>query len=578
MKTKDPECERPSDPESPGILGHKLLEAAFDSSTIGSALIEVDPDGTEHVLRVNKALCEITGYPESALVGDGEMIYALTQSSRSAESIRPTGVEPSKVEFEHTLERPKGPPVWLLVTLSPLDTPLKGKKFHRLVQAQDISDRRDYEARLQFLAEHDPLTGLANLKRFYSVVDDGLAFRRRYGGEAALISFDLDRFSLVNDAAGHAAGDETLQEFARFLTGMVRETDTVARLGGDEFAVFLPGVDGKDAKGLAEEILAEMRSNPIEIHPEGIGSVALSTSAGVTEVGGRDELEARDFLVEADTALYAAKRAGRNCVVDFRPGKDLRRTDTDRLTWAERTRRALKDGNFFLEAQPVLNLGSGEVVAYEALLRMNDPDEGVVYPPTFLYTAERFGLSAEIDDWVVGTVIGQLAETPNQASRVSLNLSAASLDISSDLPERIPVMLEVAGVDPGRLELEVTEGACVIDIERTRTFVRRMRKAGVRVTLDDFGGGYGSFHYLRHLHMDVLKLDGELIRSLTSSSEDRIVVEAVCDLAHGLGMDVVAKFVSDEKTAGVCQRLGVDEIEGAAAGPTLSLEEALRPS
>ena len=156
------------------------------------------------------------------------------------------------------------------------------------------------------------------------------------------------------------------------------------------------------------------------------------------------------------------------------------------MTWA------LNDGNFFLEAQPVLNLGSGEVVAYEALLRMNDPDEGVVYPPTFLYTAERFGLSAEIDDWVVGTVIGQLAETPNQASRVSLNLSAASLDISSDLPERIPVMLEVAGVDPGRLELEVTEGACVIDIERTRTFVRRMRKAGVRVTLDDFGGGMGA--------------------------------------------------------------------------------------
>lgn len=554
-----------------------LLESAFDQTSIGMGLIRINPDGSERLVRVNRALCEIVGRSEAELVGNGLQLRELSPSSRWSEALRRTGNEGERFEFEHTLERPDRTPIWALVTLSPLDSHGEGLVRFRLLQVQDISERRQYETRLQFLAEHDSLTGLANLKRFDTIVNDWLAYQRRYGGEAALMSFDLDRFKLVNDAAGHAAGDETLKEFAHFLVGMVRETDTVARLGGDEFAVFLPGVGAREAMALAEEILARMRTNPIRIHPEGIGSVALSTSAGVTELGGRD-VEARDLLVEADTALYAAKRAGRNCVINFSFGADPRVADKTRLTWAERTRRALKEGNFFLEAQPIVNLESGEVIEHEALLRMNDPDEGVVYPPTFLYTAERFGLSAEIDEWVVETVITHLAEAPDQTRRVSLNLSSASLDISSDLPDRIPAMLREAEVDPHRIDFELTEGTCIIDIERARGFVRRMRESGIRVVLDDFGAGFASFHYLKFLPVDVIKLDAEFIRSLPTSSDDRIIVEAVTEMAHGLSMEVVAEFVADQEIAGICRRLGVDHIQGAAAGPTVSLGEALAES
>ena len=554
----------------------ELFRSAFDDSSIGIAVIELGEDlRPEKVVRVNPALSEITGFPEEELIGSGTRILGLDRWSREAESVRATGEEVSKVEFEHTFERPDGSRMWIMVTLSPTTGTGGVASHYRLAQIQDISERRDYQARLQFLAQHDPLTGLVNARRFHEVVDHGIAYQKRYGGDASLISFDLDHFKLVNDSCGHASGDEALQSFGAILGDLSRETDTVSRLGGDEFAIFLPGTDAAGAMSVAEAILEHLRTHPLEIDRTGIGSVTLSTSGGVSGLNGRDEVSARDLLAEADSALYAAKRGGRNQVVEFGSAEDPSATQSERLTWAGRTRRALENEGLFLEAQPVLDLDEGEVVRWEALLRMDDPDAGVVLPPTFLYTAERFGLSAEIDEWVVGSVIEALAESPDDSSQVAVNLTAASFDYTSDLPGRLPGMLDRAGVDPRRLSFELTEGTCLTNIERARLFIEQMRAIGCRVAIDDFGAGFGSFYYLKVLSVDIIKIGGEFVRSVLSSEEDRLILKAMSDMADGLGIEVVAEFVTDRKTAEACRKLGIDMVQGTFAGPTLPLREAL---
>lgn len=552
-----------------------LFRSSFEDSSIGIALIEETGDGVERVIEVNDALCSITGFSRSDLIDGGAGLLGLDRWSRGAESVRSTGEEPSSLEFEHSFERPDHSRTWVMITLSPVRQLDERDGTFRLVQVQDISDRREYQSRLQFLAQHDPLTGLINARRLYEEVDNGIAYQRRYGGAASLISFDLDRFKLVNDAAGHAAGDEVLRRFATILKDLTRETDVVARLGGDEFAIFLPGTDGRGAHAVADQILAHLRQHPLDLTQDGLGSVTLSTSGGIAELGDREGVSARDLLVEADSALYAAKRGGRNRVVDFSPGAEPGKENSLRLTWAQRTRRALDRDRLFLEAQPIHRASTGELIRFEALLRMNDPDVGIVYPPTFLYTAERFGLSAEIDAWVMGAVIEGLGATADDSLAVSVNLTAASLDKTSDLPDQIPEMLREHGVDPSRLSIELTEGACVTDIEQARRFVERMQQIGCRVAIDDFGAGFGGFYYLKMLPVDILKIDGEFVRSMTTSEEDRLIVKAVSDLARGLDMEVVAEFVTDRETAQLCEDLGVDAIQGSFVGPTVALDRAL---
>jgi diguanylate cyclase (GGDEF)-like protein/PAS domain S-box-containing protein len=573
---KEKEIGEPGERQVSGEAELALLASTFESASIGMALIELGRDGgPERVVRVNPALVEITGFPKQDLIGAGARILGLDSHSRAAESFRSVGAGPSRVEFEHTFERPDRSRMWVMVTLSPILDGSDGSNRYRLAQIQDISDRRDYQSRLQFLAEHDPLTGLVNARRLYETIDKGIAYQLRYGGDAALLSLDLDRFKLVNDSWGHAVGDEVLRRFGAILKEKTRESDSVARLGGDEFAVFLPGVDEAGATSVAEEILTYIRSHPITLETEGVEGITLSTSGGVTELRGREDVSARELLAEADSALYAAKRAGRNCVVGYGFGGGEAGAQSRRLTWAERTRRALDRDALFLEVQPIRSLQTGEILRQEALLRMNDPDVGIAYPPTFLYTAERFGLSLEIDRWVVETVIEALAKSADPSASVAVNLTAASLDLSSDLLEWLPERLDSTGVDPGRIGFELTEGTCLTDIERARLFVEGVHRIGCTVALDDFGAGFGGFYYLKMLPVDILKIDGEFIRSVNASREDRLIVKAVSDMANGLGIEVVAEFVTSEAIAETCRDLGLSAIQGSFAGPTLPLNDAL---
>ncbi len=553
----------------------ELLEAAFEESTIGMAVIRVDAaTGKERIVRCNPAMSEITGHPESELVEEGLDLLALSSDSRASEAIRSTGESSGQTEFERALDHADGGRIWVLVTLSTIESE-SGDDEYRLLQIQDISERRVYQQRLQFLAGHDPLTGLVNIRRMFEVTDQGVAYQRRYGGDASLLSFDLDNFKAVNDSIGHAEGDQALKGFAARLTSHSRDSDTVARLGGDEFAIFLPGTSLDDAVGLGETILENLRTHPIAMGASSSESLTLSASAGATALGGRKSVSAQDLATEADAALYTAKAAGRNQVVAFPVDEPNEMWEASRLTWAERTRRALDEDDLFLDAQPVRRIATGEIAFYEMLLRMRDPVAGIVMPPTFLYTAERFGLSAEIDTWVFNTAVSALARATEFDSAVSINITGSSLAETSNFTREVPRALEEAHVDPGRIIFELTEQVVVADLEQARRFIERVRAFGCRFALDDFGAGFGGFFYLKNLPMDILKIDGEFVRSLPNSTDDQLIVRAMTEMGKGMDLEVVAEFVTDAETERLCADLGVDLAQGSNVGLPVRMEQAL---
>jgi len=552
-----------------------LAEAAFNDSTIGMAIIEVDPTtGAEKIVRLNRSLCSISGHSESDLLARGADLIKLSTDSRAAEAIRSTGAGVDRVEFEHSLDHADGGRIWVMATLSAIGKGDGASRF-RLLQVQDISERRAYESRLQFLAGHDPMTGLTNVRQLIEVMDQGLAYQRRYGGDAAFLSFDLDNFKAVNDSIGHTEGDRALKGFATRLKAHSRDSDTVARLGGDEFAIFLPGSDLAAAVTVGGAILDDLRKNPVEMGSQASETITLSASGGATALHGRDEVSAQDLVMEGDAAVYSAKANGRNQVVDFPVDKPKEMWEKSRLTWAERTRRALDNDELFLEAQPVRRIATGEIEFHELLLRMNDPEAGVIYPPSFLYTAERFGLSTEIDTWVFKTGLDALHKSPNPGSRISINLTGSSLSGSSGFVELIPQMIESADVDAKRIIFELTEQVCVADLERARQFVEQVRGLGCQFALDDFGAGFGGFYYLRNLPMDILKIDGEFIRSLPDSKDDQLIVRAISEMGNGMGLAIVGEFVTDAKIETLCADLGVDMAQGSLVGAPIPIEQAL---
>lgn len=565
------------DRETPdaSLSSELLAEAAFDDSTIGMAIIEVDPTaGTEKIIRCNRAMSSITGHSESSLLAKGVDLIGLSTDSRAAEAIRSTGAGGNRVEFEHSLDHADGGRIWVMATLSAIGKGDDSGRY-RLLQIQDISERRAYESRLQFLAGHDPMTGLTNVRQLIEVMDQGLAYQRRYGGDAAFLSFDLDNFKAVNDSIGHTEGDRALKGFAARLRAHSRDSDTVARLGGDEFAIFLPGSDLAAAETVGRAILGDLRKNPVEMGNQASETLTLSASGGATALHGRDEVSAQDLVMEGDAAVYSAKANGRGQVVAFPVDKPQEMWEKSRLTWAERTRRALDNDDLFLEAQPVRRIATGEIEFHELLLRMNDPEVGVIFPPSFLYTAERFGLSTEIDTWVFKTGLEALEKSPNPESRISINLTGSSLSDSSGFVDLVPEMIESAGVEAKRIIFELTEQVCVADLERARKFVEQVQELGCQFALDDFGAGFGGFYYLRNLPMDVLKIDGEFIRSLPDSKDDQLIVRAISEMGNGMGLEIVAEFVTDAKIESLCADLGVDMAQGSLVGAPVPIEQAL---
>jgi len=548
---------------------HARFESAFANAPIGMALVDMEG----RCLQVNDALCRITGHTRAGL--KATTLRALTHPEDvdiDADSLRELldGRTPS-YQIEKRYRHAWGHYLWGLLTVS-LVRDDQGRALHFVSQLQDISERKDLAQRLEYLTEHDFLTGLANRRRFEQELAREAERVARYGAPGAVLVIDLDNFKDVNDAFGHMAGDDLLKGVAGAVRHRIRQTDLLARIGGDEFAVLLPQTDADQAQVAADAIVKALGRHVAVL---GDQSIRVTASVGLAMFDG---LSAVEVLACADLAMYEAKQAGRNRFALYSsPARGRRERVSARLAEVENLRTALEDDRFVLYGQPILDLRENEVRQYEVLLRLRDEEGGEpLTPSTFLYVAERFGLIQAIDSWVARRAIELIAENERAGGRLVLhvNLSGKSIGDPGVVALTESTLTE-AGIDPSRLVFELTETAAIANIEEAKAFAHRLRARGCRLALDDFGAGFGSFYYLKNLPFDYFKIDGDFIRGVAASPMDQLVVGAVVGIARGMGKKTIAEFVTDDETVRLLEKAGVDYAQGYHVGRPRPLRDLL---
>ncbi len=419
-------------------------------------------------------------------------------------------------------------------------------------------ERRRVEQRLAHLAYHDALTDLPNRALLHDRLDQAARVANREGTTLALLLLDLNGFKEINDTLGHHAGDRVLQCVAARLSATLREADSVARLGGDEFAVLLPFADIDGALLAAQKILHEVEQ-PCVIDQR---SVSIRASLGIAcfpEHGAT----ADTLLQKADVAMYVAKTDGVGISV-YAQNRD-RRTHR-RLTLISELRKGLDESQFFLEYQPMLHLRTNVIIGVEALVRWNHPQQGLLLPAEFIDLAEQTGLINPLTTIVIETAIREWSQTETVPRlTVAVNLSPRTL-LDPILPLRIAEMLAVYGAPPSSLALEITENILMSDPARSMDCLQRLHGMGVRLVLDDFGTGYSSLSYLRRLPVDELKIDRSFVAGL-ATGQDEVIVRSTIDLAHNLGLTVVAEGVESEHVQMRLLALGCDAAQGTFISP-----------
>ena len=428
------------------------------------------------------------------------------------------------------------------------------------------------EADLRYLADHDSLTGLLDRRRFRAELDQSVSFSARYGGRGAVMIVDIDGLKEVNDSLGHHAGDNLIRQVAGVMRERVRSSDIVARLSGDEFAILMPQTDVEGALHLGEDLRSQVADSVQATSDSGPATI----SVGITMFGGGERGSGSEaVLVAADQAMYRAKEGGRNQIALFRDPREPQRDPERRQTTAARIRDALTDDRLSLHTQPIRSLASGGIERYELLLRMTSPEGELLPASSFIDAAERSGMVQELDRWVVSRALELLAEREREGRPLSLhvNISGASLTDVSVL-EFIERRLDEGGVDPSSCTFEITEAADVYDYDAAGGFADRLTDFGCQVAIDDYGAGFGPFHYLKRIPFDLIKIDGSFVRDMPRSDADQLTVQAIVQIARGLGKTTIAEYVQDDETTDLLRQYGVDMAQGYHLGRPMGLDEA----
>ncbi|HZX32770.1 MAG TPA: EAL domain-containing protein [Rhodocyclaceae bacterium] len=431
------------------------------------------------------------------------------------------------------------------------------------------AERMEHEARVEFLAQHDPLTQLPNRLLAIDRFQQAKAFAEREGAKVAVLFLDLDNFKSINDSLGHDIGDAMLQEVTARLGQCLRATDTLSRQGGDEFLVILTDVhDAKSITRTAEALLREMKT-PFEIEHH---QLASSVSIGVA-VHPDDGGDFGTLLRKADTAMYNAKAAGRNIYRFYTEQMNIEADDRLRVrNWLSQ---ALEQGQFVLHYQPQIDLATGAILGAEALIRLHHPLEGLVLPGRFIAVAEDSGLIVPIGDWVLREACKQAAAW-RAAGRsdlvVAVNLSAVQFR-RGDLQESVTAALAESGLPPSNLELELTESLLLDNTEYVLAVIKQLKTLGVRFSIDDFGTGYSSLAYLKRFSVDRLKIDQSFVRDLFSNPDDSAIVHAIIQMARSLGLSTIAEGVEDEATGTLLRELGCEEAQGYFFGRPMGSDQ-----
>ena len=459
-------------------------------------------------------------------------------------------------DFAYQMETRPGEVHWFSISGKPIieDGIFKGYRG----TGTDITAKHEAEQKIQFLAYHDPLTGLPNRVLLEDRLQQAIALAERGHHGLALVFMDLDNFKKINDSLGHAAGDALLQEVATRLKRCVRDTDTISRQGGDEFVLVLGGLHGSE--GSLPVLTKIMESLQAPFVCEGN---ELSTSASMGVALYPQDGDNFDILrKKADMAMYRAKEAGRSTYRFFDEAMD--EEAIEHLLMRSGLRRAIERGEFVLHYQPQIDIASGQVVGVEALLRWEHPEFGLVAPGRFIPVAEESGLIVPIGAWVIEEACRQAmawrrAGLPELV--MAVNLSAAQFR-RNGIEDTVARALQHSGLVPALLELELTESILLQDVEQVLATVQRLKQLGVQLAIDDFGTGYSSLSYLKRFDIDKLKIDQSFIRDLASDPDDAAIVRAIIQMAHSLGLRAIAEGVETAELLQQLRSFGCDEAQG----------------
>jgi diguanylate cyclase (GGDEF)-like protein/PAS domain S-box-containing protein len=538
------------------IRYRRLFEEAGD----GILLLDLD---SELISDVNDSFVEMFGIEREEVVGrklsEIAPLRTIADSETALEELR----SQQQVRFEH----------WALQTAqgSPLDVEFLGIVYQvddaKVVQCnfRDITERKQAEARIQYMALHDALTGLPNRTLLQDLLTHAIAGARRAQERVAVLMIDLDRFKCVNDSLGHQIGDGLLEAAAIRLRNRMRDSDIVCRLGGDEFVIVLSSIfDDRDAGAVAQGILSSFEL-PFEIDSH---VLHVGASIGISRYPA-DGGDPGTLLRAADIAMYEAKGAGRGTFMFFTPA--LNEAAQSRLALTNDLRRAAECNEFVLHYQPQVSMRSGVVTGFEALLRWNHPELGLIAPSRFVPLLEETGLIVEVGEWVLRTACQQAMKWQAEGlppMRIAVNLSAYQFN-REDVVRVVDRALRDSGLRPELLDLELTESLTLDDTERAILTMHHLKRLGVTLSIDDFGTGWSSLSYLRRFPLDRIKIDRSFMRDVVSDPTASALVRSIITLGKTLGLGCVAEGVETFEQFGYMKQLLCSEVQGFLFSPAV---------
>jgi len=544
------------------------------TDNVADGIITIDIHGL--IESANPAVTKIFGYQQHELIGNNvsmlmPSLYKEHHDEYIQQYVKYRNPRLMGSSRELTGLHKDGHEVPIEITLSEMSD---GDVLNFVGIIRDITERKEQMNALQHQALHDDLTGLPNRNLLADRVEQALLAGQRQSRPMALLIADLDRFKEVNDTLGHLNGDLVLKLVAEHLQQVVRSTDTVARLGGDEFAILLPTAEVADAIKICRKLLGRLEQ-PIELEGH---TFAIGASIGIAMYPNHGS-DVTTLMQRADVAMYAAKRAHSGYMV-YDPDQDQHSLKT--LSLISELRTALEQGQLRLCYQPVIDLRSNTVSGVEALARWEHPRLGLLQPDDFIPLAEQTGLIGPLTTWVLETAAEQTQQWARDGLelRIAVNLSAHNLH-DLHFPEKILDIIDQDTVKVPRLRLEITETAVMSGSSHALEVMNRLSARGVRISIDDFGTGYSSLNYLKRLPIDEIKIDRSFVTHMTVDENDTVIVRSTIDLAHNMGLKVVAEGVEDEATYLLLGHLHCDLAQGfyiSQALPATELVAWLRQS
>lgn len=523
---------------------------------------------------VNTAFIENTGYTREEVLGQNPRFLKSGKTPLHAyDEMWAALVNQQKWQGEFINKRKDGSEYIYSINIAPVIDP-NGKTTHYIAIEEDISEKKQTQERIHYLANFDVLTGLPNRVQMNELLNFTLSLAKRNGGKFAIMFLDLDHFKDINDTLGHNIGDILLVDLAKRLTDVLREEDTVSRMGGDEFVILLPKIDAHEITPVAQKLL-DVISRPFFIDRHELSVIA---SIGIA-IYPSDGEEIDVLSKNADLAMYRAKQEGRNAYYYFT--EEMQIKSQRNLFLGNALHSAMERNELFLVYQPQFSITEQKIIGVEALLRWKHPKLGTISPAEFIPIAEDNGTIQQIGEWVLRNAIQQVHHWTSQGLPsliVAVNLSAVQFR-NPHLPQRVSDILHDVGLSPEFLELELTEGVAMHDPASAIEIMNNLHERGIRMSIDDFGTGYSSLSYLKKFKVYKLKIDQSFVRDISTDPEDRVIVGAVIHMARSLGLQTIAEGVETHNQLDYLKEQGCHEIQGYLFSKPLesdAIEQLLR--